>query len=278
MLTEVDKHREGILRRIALLIEYDGTRYRGFQWQPDAPTIQSELELAIEKLTGEKVRVAGAGRTDTGVHARGQVAAFLASSDFPPETLLQALNHHLPKDISVHNASEVDLDFDPRRDAISRRYRYAIYNSATPSPLQRGHTCHVRGALDMTAMDTAASFLVGVHDFASFAKSPEAPGASTVRHITETSVHRDGIFVILEMEGNAFLTHQVRRTAGALVEIGRGRMTTDEFRELIERPTSGLASPTLPPQGLYLEEVRYPHPGPFPPYKIVEAEASALKV
>ena len=135
MQTQANMDNRGALRRIALLLEYDGSRYRGFQWQPDAPTIQSELELAIEKLTGESVRVAGAGRTDSGVHARGQVASFLTSSAFPPETLLQALNHHLPDDISVHTASEVDLGFDPRRDAVSRRYRYVIYNNPTPSPL-----------------------------------------------------------------------------------------------------------------------------------------------
>ena len=278
MLTEVDKHREGILRRIALLIEYDGTRYRGFQWQPDAPTIQSELELAIERLTGEKVRVAGAGRTDSGVHARGQVASFLTASSHSPETLLQALNHHLPVDISVHAVSEPDLGFDPRRDAVSRQYRYVIYNGPTPSPLLRKYSSYVRGELNVVAMDVAAGLLVGVHDFASFSRSPEVPGASTVRNITEASVRRDGKFVILEMEGNAFLTHQVRRTAGALVEVGRDRMTVDEFRTLIERPTPGLAGPTLPPQGLYLEEVRYPHPGPFPTYETIAAAASPPKI
>ena len=277
MRTEGNKDREGALRRIALLIEYDGARYRGFQWQPDSLTIQSELELAIEKLTGEKVRVAGAGRTDSGVHARAQVAAFLTSSNHPPETLLQGLNHHLPDDISVHKVSEVDLGFDPRRDAVSRRYRYVIYNAPSSSPLHRRRACHVRGELDVTTMDVAAKLLVGVHDFASFARSPEAPGASTVRHVTESSVRRDGKFVIIEMEGNAFLTHQVRRTAGVLVEVGRGRMTTEEFRELIEDPTPGLAGPTLVPEGLYLEEVRYPDPRPFPVNETVAAEPSALK-
>ena len=265
------------MRRIALLLEYDGSRYRGFQWQPDAPTIQSELELAIEKLTGESVRVACAGRTDSGVHARGQVAAFLTSSAFPPDTLRQALNHHLPDDISVHAASEVDLGFDPRRDAISRRYRYLIYNNPTPSPLRRGQTCHVRGKLDVIAMDAAARLLVGVHDFASFARSPEVAGASTVRHITEASVRQEGPLVILELEGNAFLTHQVRRTAGALVEVGRDRMGVEEFRDLIECPSPGLAGPTLSPEGLCLEEVRYPDPGPFPTYEAIGAESSASR-
>ena len=266
------------MRRIALLLEYDGTRYRGFQWQPDAPTIQSELERAIETLTGEIVRVAGAGRTDSGVHARGQVATFLTSSAFPSETLLQALNHHLPDDISVHATSEVGLGFDPRRDAVSRRYRYVIYNGPTPSPLQRGRSCHVRGELDVTSMNVAARLLVGVHDFASFARSPEVPGASTVRHMIEASVHREGKLVILDLEGNAFLTHQVRRTAGALVEVGGGRMGIEEFRDLIERSRTGLAGPTLSPEGLYLEEVCYPDPGPFPMYETVEAEASVTKI
>ena len=130
-------------------LEYDGTRYQGFQWQPNAPTIQSALELAIEKTTGEKVRVLGAGRTDSGVHARGQVAAFLISSELSAETLLHALNHYLDDDISVHRAAEADLGFDPRHDAVSRRYHYSILNSPTRSPLLRGHTCHVRGNLDV---------------------------------------------------------------------------------------------------------------------------------
>lgn len=278
MKREENRDKQGAPRRFALLLEYDGSRYRGFQWQADAPTIQSELELAIEKLTGKKVRVAGAGRTDSGVHARGQVAAFFTAFAVPTDTLVQALNHHLPYDISVHAASEVDPGFDPRRDAVSRRYRYTIYNGPTPSPLLRGHSCHVRAKLDVTAMDVPAKLLVGVHDFASFAKTPEASGASTVRHITEASVHRDGPLVFLNLEGNAFLTHQVRRTAGALMEVGRGRMDIEEFRGLIERPRPGLAGPTLSPEGLCLEEVSYPIPGPFPMHKTVEAEASALKI
>lgn len=278
MLTEEYKDRADALRRIALLVEYDGARYSGFQWQPDSPTVQSELELAIEKLTGERVRVAGAGRTDSGVHARGQVAAFLTSSAFPPETLLQAMNHHLPHDISVQLASEVDLDFDPRRDALSRRYRYAIYNAPTPSPLLRGRSCHVRGELNISAMERAAGLLVGAHDFASFTRSPEIAGASTVRQVTEVSLYREGRLLILEMEGNAFLTHQVRRTAGALVEVGRDRMTIDAFTGLIHSPTPGLAGPTLSPAGLCLEEVRYPHPGPFPKHVNLETRSSAPKI
>ena len=123
MTLKEDERRDGDLRRIALLLEYDGTRYQGFQWQPNAPTIQSALELAIEKTTGEQVRVAGAGRTDSGVHARGQVAAFLTHSELAAETLQRALNHHLTDDISVHRAADADLGFDPRRDAVSRHYR-----------------------------------------------------------------------------------------------------------------------------------------------------------
>ena len=153
-------------------LEYDGTRYQGFQWQPDAPTIQSALELAIEKTTDEKVRVLGAGRTDSGVHARGQVAAFLISSELSAETLLHALNHYLDDDISVHRAAEADLGFDPRHDAMSRRYHYSILNSPTRSPLLRGHTCHVRGNLDVSMMDRAAGHLVGSHDFTSFSRVP----------------------------------------------------------------------------------------------------------
>ncbi len=278
MATDKNIPPEGGLRRFALLLEYDGTRYLGFQWQPGAPTIQSELELAIEKATGEEVRVAGAGRTDSGVHAWGQVAAFLTTSALSPETMVQALNHHLPNDISVHKAAEVDPGFDPRRDALSRRYSYVIYNRPTPSPILRRHSCHVRGNLNVDEMGRSAELLVGTHDFASFAKSPEKTGASTVRRVTEASIHEDGVLIILKIEGNAFLTHQVRRTAGALVEVGRGRLSVEEFAELIERPRPGVAGPNLSPQGLFLEEVRYPDPGPFPGRESVEAGMSTLAI
>lgn len=258
MTLKEDERRDGDLRRIALLLEYDGTRYQGFQWQPNAPTIQSALELAIEKTTGERVRVGGAGRTDSGVHARGQVAAFLTHSELAAETLQQALNHHLADDISVHRATDADLGFDPRRDAVSRHYRYSIFNAPTPSPLQRSHTCHVKGELDVSAMMSAAENLLGVHDFSSFARAPEDPGASTIRHITEASVSRHGKLVILDVEGNAFLTHQVRRTAGALVDVGLGKLSLQEFRNLIDNPAPSAAGPTLDAAGLCLEAVRYP--------------------
>ena len=258
-------------------LEYDGTRYQGFQWQPDAPTIQSALELAIEKTTGEKVRVLGAGRTDSGVHARGQIAAFLTSSELSAETLLHALNHYLDDDISVHRAAEADLGFDPRYDAVSRRYHYSILNSPTRSPLLRGLTCHVRGNLDVSMMDRAAGHLVGSHDFASFSRVPQVPGASTIRQMTEVPVSRQGKLVILEMEGNAFLTHQVRRTAGALVEVGLGRITIEEFRDLVDHPRPGTAGPTLSPAGLCLEAVRYPaHANPFLSETMLKAEVSAM--
>ncbi len=258
-------------------LEYDGTRYQGFQWQPDVPTIQSALELAIEKATGEKVRVSCAGRTDSGVNARGQVAAFLISSELSAETLLHALNHYLDDDISVHRAAEADLGFDPRHDAVSRRYHYSILNSPTRSPLLRGLTCHVRGNLDGSMMDRAAGHLVGSHDFASFSKAPQVPGTSTTRQIMEASISMQGTMVTLAMEGNAFLTHQVRRTAGALVQVGLGRITIEEFRDLVENPTPGTAGPTLSPAGLCLEAVRYPaHADPFLSETMLKAEVSAM--
>ena len=250
-------------RRIALLLEYDGTRYSGFQWQPDAPTIQSELESAIEKVTGERVRVAGAGRTDSGVHARGQVAAFLTRSELDSGTLQKALNHHLPDDIAVLQAGDAEPAFDPRRDAVSRRYRYSIWNAPTPSPLQRHRTCHVRGNLDMEAMHIASQHLLGIHDFASFGRPPAGSEASTVREVTGVSVSRQGNLVTLDIQANAFLTHQVRRTAGALVEVGLGRISIREFGDLVRSPISGAAGPTLAASGLCLEEVLYPEPGPF---------------
>jgi tRNA pseudouridine38-40 synthase len=245
--------RGGPARRIALLLEYDGTRYQGFQLQASAPTIQGELERAIQALTG--VRVKAASRTDSGAHARGQVVAFTTSSGYPPQVFLRALNHYLPPDIKVRGAWEAAPGFDPRRQARSRVYRYTILNSETPSPLVMPFAHWVREPLDVEAMARAASLLLGTHDFAPFAG--KVPGRrSTVRRVYRWDVWREGELVIMEAEANAFLPHQVRRTAGALVAVGLGRMTLEEFGAILEgrRELKGTA---LPARGLCLMRVKY---------------------
>ena len=244
--------------RLALVVEYDGTGYSGFQYQPNARTIQEELQNAIERFTGERVNVAGAGRTDAGVHARGQVVAFDTSSDHPMPTWISGLNYHLPEEIAARKVSRVAPDFDPRRMASARWYSYTIVNDRARSPLSRRTALHVPGPLDVGKMDEAAKLFVGARDFSRFAGPLADKNASTVREVFEAGVSRSGDVVVFEVGGNAFLPHQVRRMAGALVDVGKGKKEVGEIESLLgDAPTEAVAN-SLPSQGLCLERVEYP--------------------
>jgi tRNA pseudouridine38-40 synthase len=247
------------VRRIALLLEYDGAAYGGSQFQRNAPSIQGELERAIQRLTGEQVRAAFAGRTDAGVHATGQVAAFNTESRHEVETFVRALNALLPEDIAVPSAAEVAAEFDPRRHASRRVYVYRIWNAPVRAPLMRGRCWHVSAPLDVPAMAREAKVLRGAHDFASFGGAP-GPGRSTWRDLRRASVRRDREQVVVMLVANAFLPHQVRRTVGALVEIGRGRLPEGTFAAWLARPCTGLAGPAAPAHGLCLARVGYRDP------------------
>ncbi|MBI5290068.1 MAG: tRNA pseudouridine(38-40) synthase TruA [Chloroflexi bacterium] len=243
-------------RRIAVLIEYDGTAYRGSQYQENGPSIQMVLETAINKLTAETMRVAFAGRTDAGVHALGQVAAFDTESALTPAEFRSGLNHFLPEDIVVRAAKDAP-GFDPRRDAAGRLYRYRIDNRPVRPALDRQRVWHVAKPLDVDAMRRAAERLVGEHDFAAFA----GPYEGTVRTLRRCEVLSEGDDsargVAVEMEARAFLPHQVRRTVGPLVEVGLGRMKEEELVVLLEAARPSSAGPAAPACGLYLVEVRY---------------------
>ncbi|MHB8514372.1 MAG: tRNA pseudouridine(38-40) synthase TruA [Dehalococcoidia bacterium] len=241
-------------RRIALLLEYDGTAYRGSQYQEDGRTIQSELEAAIENLTGETVRAAFAGRTDAGVHALGQVAAFDTRARLGAAQFVGGLNHFLPRDIAVRAAAEADARFDPRRDARSRLYRYCIDARPVRSPLLRDRTWHVPRPLDVEAMRRAAKRLEGTHDVAAFAGPYDG---TTVRTLRRCEVTADRRCVRVEMEAEAFLPHQVRRTVGPLVEVGSGRMSGDTLAALLEEAKPSSAGPAAPACGLYLVSIAY---------------------
>jgi len=249
---------EGNRRRIALLLEYDGTRYGGSQIQKNAPTIQGSLEGAIRKLTGETARAAFAGRTDAGVHARGQVASFLTRRPFDAKVFVDGLNYWLPDDIAVRAAREVAVDFDVRRRASRRLYRYLVYNDRAPSPLLRQRAWHVKEPVDVALMQQAAACLAGRHDFAAFAGSLESPEASTIRMVHRFDVCQAGAIIRFEAEADAFLPHQVRRTVGALVEVGLGRQSPQSFDTLLRSGKSAIAGPAAPPQGLCLIRVTYP--------------------
>jgi len=244
-------------RRIALLLEYEGTRFAGSQFQKNARTVQSVLEAAIQAMTGESPRAAFAGRTDSGVHARGQVASFVTSAGHSPEVFVRAFNYYLPEDVSVRAASEVPLGFDVRRRAIRRHYRYRIQENGPRPVLERHFVWHVTGVLDVPAMRQAAAYLVGQHDFAAFTQPSAGATQSTTRRVYAAHLLRQGGLLLLDIEGSAFLPQQVRRTAGALAQVGRGRLSPGDFQQLVERATAGAASLVAPPQGLCLMTVQY---------------------
>lgn len=246
------------MAKIALLIEYDGSRYHGFQFQANATTVQAEMERALKKLTGEDIRVVAASRTDAGVHARGQVASFRTAISYPPRTWVGALNFYLPQDIAVRSSWAVAEDFDVRKRAVSREYRYSILNRPSRSPLRLGFAHHVPRPLDVEAMSQACQILLGEHDLASFTPVRETRG--TVRTVYKASVTRVGELVHFDIAANSFLPHQVRHTAGALLRVGQGRTAVKEFQEIAQARKPGLAGPAAPARGLCLMKVSYPHP------------------
>jgi tRNA pseudouridine38-40 synthase len=248
--------------RVVLILEYDGTNYHGSQYQANAPTVQGEIEKALQQLTGEKTRVKMASRTDAGVHATGQVVSFKTDAALPVQAYIDGLNHFLPGDIAVKEAKRADNDFDVRRRAIRRTYKYYILSSATRSPIRQGFSCRVNGGLDIAAMRQACRALIGRHDFASFVASAETARAKrTVRDMYKAEITQDGDMIVLEMAASSFLPHQVRNTVGALIKVGQGKMMVDEFCNLVSAKTPGLAGPTAPADGLCL--VRVDYPGPF---------------
>jgi tRNA pseudouridine38-40 synthase len=248
--------------KVVLILEYNGASYHGSQYQANAPTVQGEIEKALQKLTGEKIRIKMASRTDAGVHAAGQVVGFRTDSVLPLDAFINGLNHYLPGDIAVKESFQAEDDFDVRRLAVKRTYKYYILNSATRSPMRQGFSCRVTGELDLEAMQQACRSLIGQHDFASFVSSAEtARQKRTVRDVFKAEITRDGDMIVLEMVANSFLPHQVRNTVGSLIKVGQGRMTVEEFFGLVAAKTPGLAGPTAPADGLCL--VRVDYPGPF---------------
>ena len=249
-------------RRLALILEYDGTRYKGFQWQAHSPSIQGEVEEAIRGFTGETTRIRGASRTDSGAHARGQVVDFISRSPHPTETFVNALNWYLPPDIRVRGAFETPLGFNSRKDAVSRTYRYTVLNARWPSALMRDFSLWVASPLNVARMAEAANCLVGSHDFSSLTVSLP-PGRSPVRRVDRWEVWREGEMVFIEAEANGFLPHQIRRTGGLLVKIGSDSLPVSVMIEMIdgtfEEPKP---FPSLPAKGLCLMRVNYPNTGP----------------
>ena len=248
-----------MLRTYRLVLEYDGAGFEGWQVQSgETPTVQGALEAGIARVTGQSVRVTGSGRTDTGVHAEGQVASLALEEGPEPAALQRALNGVLPRTIGVREVAFAPEGFDARRDARSKRYRYALWNHAVRSPLRAARTLHVPQPLDLGAMRAGLAALVGVHDFASF----QAAGTqitTTTREILAAELRErpDGTLA-LEFEGTGFLRHMVRNLVGTLLEVGQGRRTPESLPGLLEARDRRLAGPTAPAHGLTLVHVHYP--------------------
>lgn len=255
-------------KRLALLVEYEGTEYAGFQLQASEPTIQGELEKALYKFTGEEIRIRGASRTDSGAHAAGQTVDFATVSRHDTETFVRALNHFLPHDIRVLEARQVESGFNSRRDALSRTYQYRILSRPRPSALFRQHHCWIPGPLKIEEMNLAAQHLTGIHDFRPFAPGHPAE-RSSVRQVYRwevTIAPEDQSSVVIVCEANGFMQHQIRRTNAVLVEVGKGNLPADSIKAILDngQDCTGRVRvdtiPTLPAKGLCLMEVKYPNP------------------
>ena len=250
--------------RYALLVEYDGTAFHGSQLQKNVRTVQGEIEKALERIYGAPVRLRLASRTDSGVHAVGQVAVFDEDDRHDASTLRNALNYHVPDDIAVMRVEEVVEGFDPRRRALRREYVFTLNDGPAASALGRWTEVKVRKPVEVGDMSVASKCFIGSHDFASFAGPATPPDAVTIRNIGEVDVRRDGDGRIrMKIVGNAFLHQQVRRMAGALVRVGLGKLSKTELVKLVDQPQRGAAGWPLGPEGLCLTRIEYGKDGPF---------------
>lgn len=248
-----------MMGNVKVTIAYDGTNYHGFQEQRGTgfKTIQGVLEERLSRLAGREIKVIGAGRTDAGVHARGQVVNFDTGGwTIPPHRVACALNGLLPRDIAALKSEEVPASFHARFSAAAKVYRYSIYNGRTPSPFLRLYSYHVPRPLDVEAMREGAAFLAGRHDFSAF-RALGTPVKTTVRTVFEAEVIREGDMVYIDLRADGFLYHMARMIAGTLIRVGLGRLPAAEVGEILASRDSLRAGPTAPARGLCLERVEY---------------------
>lgn len=261
------------MKQVRLTIAYDGSRFAGWQIQPDRPTIQGEIEAAFERLTGLPVRAQSAGRTDAGVHALGQVAAIRTETDLPNERILMGMQHFLPEEITIREVKTVPFDFHPAFSATSKTYRYVMLASRARNPFLRSYAWRVYHDLDETAMRAAAQLLIGRHDFRCF-QSTGSPRSTTVRTIFDLTVTRCNLWpildataqppddpagpgIIIEVTGNGFLYNMVRAIAGTLYEVGIGKRSAQSVADVLRTGNRAEAGQTAPAQGLFLVRVDY---------------------
>lgn len=244
------------MKRFKCRVAYDGTDYSGFQVQPDQVTIQGEIEAVLKRLTGEEITIAGSGRTDAGVHARGQVFHFDTNSTIPTDKWRFILNNQLPDAIIIQSVEEVDSQFHSRFDVKAKEYRYLIDNGTVPDLFRHRYAEHIRMPLNCERMQLAASHLIGEHDFTSFC-SAKTHVEDKVRTIFDVRVERDQNLVWIICRGNGFLYNMVRIIAGTLIEVGQGRRDPDTFPQILAACDREKAGLTAPAKGLTMWEVFY---------------------
>lgn len=245
------------MKRVKLVVAYDGTAYHGWQIQPGAPTIEGELNKALSELLQEEIQVIGASRTDSGVHALCNMAVFDTNTRIPAEKISYALNQRLPEDIRIQESAEVAADFHPRHCSSRKTYEYRILNRPFPLPTKRLYAHFTYVPLDVERMQQGAAYLIGEHDFKSFC-SVNSAAETTVRTIYELTVEKQEDEIIIRVCGNGFLYNMVRIIAGTLIEVGRGNAAPKQIKDMLEAKNRQAAGPTAPACGLML--VRYEFP------------------
>lgn len=245
------------MKRVKLVVAYDGTAYHGWQIQPGAPTIEGELNKALSELLQEEIQVIGASRTDSGVHALCNMAVFDTNTRIPAEKISYALNQRLPEDIRIQESAEVAADFHPRHCSSRKTYEYRILNRPFPLPTKRLYAHFTYVPLDVERMQQGAAYLIGEHDFKSFC-SVNSAAETTVRTIYELTVEKQEDEIIIRVCGNGFLYNMVRIIVGTLIEVGRGNAAPKQIKDMLEAKNRQAAGPTAPACGLML--VRYEFP------------------
>lgn len=244
------------MKRIMLKVAYDGTNYHGWQIQPNGETIEGVLNRCLSELLQEKIEVIGASRTDSGVHARENIAVFDTNSLIPPKKVAYALNARLPEDIRIQESEEVDADFHPRHCNSRKTYKYRIYNATFSMPIERLYSYFTYVPLDVQKMQEAARYFVGIHDFKSFC-SVDSQAENTVRHVENVEVCRADNIITITVSGRGFLYNMVRIMVGTLMEVGKGRLMPEDMARILEAKDRNAAGPTAPACGLTLVKYEF---------------------
>lgn len=246
------------MKKLKCTISYDGTNYAGFQVQPNAKTIQEEIETVLTRMhKGQFIRIHSSGRTDRGVHALGQVFHFETNLNLPAENWQKALNAQLPADIQVLAVEEVDIDFHARIDAEMKEYRYFVEVGDMPNIFKRNYVYFERDELDAVKMEEACKWFIGTHDFTAFSSARSTVKGTKVRTLYDVNLKREDNQYVFTLKGNGFLYNMVRIIVGVLIDAGKGKLTEADVMKMFEAKNREAVGATLPPQGLYLWEVKY---------------------